>query len=266
MGTRFKTESKDPAVNVTTWVLLVVVILSVSARLGTKFNLFRKLTVDDLLMVGSLVRIPTFCLTWVFSELWDLTSLLLGILHCPKYNHIYGCCLWVWQTLQGCNWCWIWSNYESEPMFPYSMACTIFESLLTACLLWSIYMPDQFSTLLDLPFQSFRSPFSFAVWRRLQKTEYMLVLSRGLFAPGLLRQSSVLLSNALHHEIGISGMENASMRYIFLVFVLTAGERLKLIISSTDGMVFLRDYLQHSYWSHNLCSSNDPHFQYPDFN
>ncbi|KAJ5599347.1 hypothetical protein VI817_000511 [Penicillium citrinum] len=55
MGTRFKTESKDPAVNVTTWVLLVVVILSVSARLGTKFNLFRKLTVDDWLMVGSLV-------------------------------------------------------------------------------------------------------------------------------------------------------------------------------------------------------------------
>lgn len=55
MGTRFKTESKDPAVNVTTWVLLVVVILSVSARLGTKFNLFHKLTIDDLLIVASLV-------------------------------------------------------------------------------------------------------------------------------------------------------------------------------------------------------------------
>lgn len=55
MGTRFKTESKDPAVNVTTWVLLVVVILSVSARLGTKFNLFHKLTVDDILIIGSLV-------------------------------------------------------------------------------------------------------------------------------------------------------------------------------------------------------------------
>ncbi|KAJ5379216.1 hypothetical protein N7509_012335 [Penicillium cosmopolitanum] len=58
MGTRFKTESKDPAVNVTTWVLLVVVILSVSARLGTKFNLFHKLTIDDLLIVASLV----FCI------------------------------------------------------------------------------------------------------------------------------------------------------------------------------------------------------------
>ncbi|KAJ5098932.1 hypothetical protein N7532_005933 [Penicillium argentinense] len=58
MGTRFKTESKDPEVNVTTWVLLVVVILSVSARLGTKFNLFHKLTVDDILMVASLV----FCI------------------------------------------------------------------------------------------------------------------------------------------------------------------------------------------------------------
>lgn len=57
MGTRFKTESKDPAVNVTTWFLLVVVILSVAARLGTKFNLFHKLTVDDLLIVAALVRI-----------------------------------------------------------------------------------------------------------------------------------------------------------------------------------------------------------------
>lgn len=55
MGTRFKGDTKDPAINVTTWVLLVTIIFSVSARLGTKFRLFKKLTVDDLLIIASLV-------------------------------------------------------------------------------------------------------------------------------------------------------------------------------------------------------------------
>lgn len=55
MGSRFTGDTKDPAVNVTTWVLLVTIIFSVSARLGTKFRLFKKLTVDDLLIIASLV-------------------------------------------------------------------------------------------------------------------------------------------------------------------------------------------------------------------
>lgn len=54
MGTRFKGDTKDPAINVTTWVLLVTVIFSVFARLGTKIRLFKKLTVDDLLIIASL--------------------------------------------------------------------------------------------------------------------------------------------------------------------------------------------------------------------
>lgn len=54
MGTRFKGDTKDPAINVTTWFLLVTIIFSVSARLGTKFRLFKKLTIDDLLIIASL--------------------------------------------------------------------------------------------------------------------------------------------------------------------------------------------------------------------
>ncbi|CAI7567762.1 unnamed protein product [Penicillium viridicatum] len=55
MGTRFKDDTKDPAVNVTTWVLLVTIIFSVSARLATKIRLFKRLTTDDLLIIASLV-------------------------------------------------------------------------------------------------------------------------------------------------------------------------------------------------------------------
>lgn len=53
MKARFK-DTKDPAVNVTTWVLLVTIVFSVAARLGTKLHLFKKLTLDDLLIVSSL--------------------------------------------------------------------------------------------------------------------------------------------------------------------------------------------------------------------
>lgn len=56
MVTRFDGDNKDPAVNVTTWALLVTIVFSVSARLLTKFRLFKKLTVDDLLITTSLVR------------------------------------------------------------------------------------------------------------------------------------------------------------------------------------------------------------------
>lgn len=47
-----------PAVNVTTWFLMVTAILSVLARLGTKYRIFRKWTVDDYLSIASLVCIP----------------------------------------------------------------------------------------------------------------------------------------------------------------------------------------------------------------
>ncbi|CAL5871436.1 uncharacterized protein PFLUO_LOCUS5686 [Penicillium psychrofluorescens] len=55
MGTRFKGDTKAPAVNVTTWVLLVTILFSVFARLGTKYRLFHKLTVDDIQIIASLV-------------------------------------------------------------------------------------------------------------------------------------------------------------------------------------------------------------------
>ncbi|KAJ5291396.1 hypothetical protein N7478_000647 [Penicillium angulare] len=54
MGTRFTNDTKDPAINVTAWCLLVVMILSVSTRLGTKYRLFHKLDIDDLLIVAAL--------------------------------------------------------------------------------------------------------------------------------------------------------------------------------------------------------------------
>lgn len=53
-----KAELRDtwtPAVNVLTWFMLVVSILSVLTRLGTKYWIFRKLTVDDVLSIASMV-------------------------------------------------------------------------------------------------------------------------------------------------------------------------------------------------------------------
>lgn len=44
-----------PAVNVLTWFMLVVSILSVLIRLSTKLWIFRKLTVDDVLSIGAMV-------------------------------------------------------------------------------------------------------------------------------------------------------------------------------------------------------------------
>ncbi|PKY03464.1 hypothetical protein P168DRAFT_318925 [Aspergillus campestris IBT 28561] len=44
-----------PAVNVVTWFLLATAILSVLTRLGTKYWIFRKWTVDDGLALGSLI-------------------------------------------------------------------------------------------------------------------------------------------------------------------------------------------------------------------
>lgn len=43
-----------PGINVLTWFMLVTAILSVLTRLGTKYWIFRKLTVDDVLSIGAL--------------------------------------------------------------------------------------------------------------------------------------------------------------------------------------------------------------------
>jgi len=55
MGSRFTGDSQDPAVNVTTWLLMVIMVFSTMTRFGTKFHLFRRLMVDDLLIFASLV-------------------------------------------------------------------------------------------------------------------------------------------------------------------------------------------------------------------
>ncbi|KAJ5714106.1 uncharacterized protein N7483_011287 [Penicillium malachiteum] len=57
MNTRFAGNTKDPAVNVTKWVLFSTVILGVLARLETKLRLFKRLTLDDCFIIASL----TFC-------------------------------------------------------------------------------------------------------------------------------------------------------------------------------------------------------------
>jgi hypothetical protein len=55
MGSRFSGDSQDPAVNVTAWLLMVIMVFGVTTRFGTKFHLFRRLMVDDLLIFASLV-------------------------------------------------------------------------------------------------------------------------------------------------------------------------------------------------------------------
>jgi hypothetical protein len=55
MGSRFTGDSQDPAVNVTAWLFMVIMVCSVATRLGTKFHLFRRLMVDDHVIFVSLV-------------------------------------------------------------------------------------------------------------------------------------------------------------------------------------------------------------------
>lgn len=57
MGTRYIGDSKDPAVNCTTWFCLVVITLAVFVRLWTKWRLYKGLKLDDGLIVLSLVSI-----------------------------------------------------------------------------------------------------------------------------------------------------------------------------------------------------------------
>ncbi|KAJ5587743.1 uncharacterized protein N7459_003508 [Penicillium hispanicum] len=63
MGTRFHTDTRDPAVNVTNFVLLVVILLGVLVRLGTKFRLFKRFTPDDYCIVSSLVFCVVQCIS-----------------------------------------------------------------------------------------------------------------------------------------------------------------------------------------------------------
>jgi hypothetical protein len=58
MGRFANTDTRDPAVNVTNWFLVVVAGLSVLIRLGTKFWIFHRLTSDDYLIIASLA----FCI------------------------------------------------------------------------------------------------------------------------------------------------------------------------------------------------------------
>ncbi|PWY83382.1 hypothetical protein BO70DRAFT_428692 [Aspergillus heteromorphus CBS 117.55] len=52
---RFSGDTRDPAVNVTNWFLLVTAALSVIFRLGTKYGSFRTFTNDDYLIIASLI-------------------------------------------------------------------------------------------------------------------------------------------------------------------------------------------------------------------
>ncbi|PKX97800.1 uncharacterized protein P174DRAFT_364641 [Aspergillus novofumigatus IBT 16806] len=58
MGRFANIDTRDPAVNVTNWFLVVVAGLSVLIRLGTKFWIFHRLTSDDYLIIASLA----FCI------------------------------------------------------------------------------------------------------------------------------------------------------------------------------------------------------------
>lgn len=55
MGSRFNVTTKDPAINVTAWFFMTAIVLSVITRLGTKYHLFKKLLVDDFLILASAV-------------------------------------------------------------------------------------------------------------------------------------------------------------------------------------------------------------------
>ncbi|KAJ6445238.1 3-hydroxybenzoate 6-hydroxylase 1 [Purpureocillium lavendulum] len=55
MGSRFSGDTNDPAVNVTTWLFMIIMVFSVITRIGTKLHLFKRLMLDDLFILASLV-------------------------------------------------------------------------------------------------------------------------------------------------------------------------------------------------------------------
>ncbi|KAJ5348420.1 uncharacterized protein N7506_001673 [Penicillium brevicompactum] len=85
MGTRFTGDSKDPEVNVTTWCLLVVVILAVFARLGTKYHIFHRFTSDDVLVIFSSVCLNGLS---VWMNLWAASLLYITSLSLSKLSMV----------------------------------------------------------------------------------------------------------------------------------------------------------------------------------
>jgi hypothetical protein len=59
--TRFKDNTWTPAINVTCWFLMVVAILGIIVRLGTKAWIYRKFTPDDYVIILSIVSNGKFC-------------------------------------------------------------------------------------------------------------------------------------------------------------------------------------------------------------
>lgn len=55
---RFTGDTWLPAINVICWFLLVVAILGILTRIGTKLWIYRKLTKDDYVIIISTVSIP----------------------------------------------------------------------------------------------------------------------------------------------------------------------------------------------------------------
>jgi hypothetical protein len=55
--TRFTGDSWAPAINVTCWYFMVVSILALITRLGTKLWIYRKLTRDDYLIIAAVVSL-----------------------------------------------------------------------------------------------------------------------------------------------------------------------------------------------------------------
>jgi hypothetical protein len=57
--TRFTGDTETPAINVLCWFLLIIAVLGVLTRLGTKIWIFRKFTVDDYMIILSAVSFQT---------------------------------------------------------------------------------------------------------------------------------------------------------------------------------------------------------------
>lgn len=55
---RFTGDTWLPAINIICWFLLVVAILAILTRIGTKFWIYRKLTKDDYVIILSTVSSP----------------------------------------------------------------------------------------------------------------------------------------------------------------------------------------------------------------
>ncbi|KAF7588881.1 hypothetical protein BBP40_005066 [Aspergillus hancockii] len=67
---RFAPNTWEPAVNVVTWFLMTTAILCVVTRLGTKFWIFRRWTIDDYLSIGSML----FCVAQSLAQSVAITD------------------------------------------------------------------------------------------------------------------------------------------------------------------------------------------------